>query len=52
MRWLLDSGYSDHLINHEKYCSSIVLLNNLVDVNLPNDKKMQATKVGEVKINF
>lgn len=52
VQWLLDSGCTDHLINNEKYFSSVVVLNNPIDVNLPNGMKLQATKIGKVKMYF
>ena len=48
MKWLLDSGCSDHIVNNCKFFEKCVNLENHVDVELPDGKILKATKIGNV----
>ena len=52
IEWLLDSGCTDHVINNKKYQCNYVNLTNPIYVNLPHDKILKATKIGDVKTYF
>lgn len=52
VKWLLDSGCSNHIINNENFFFESVLLKNPVEVKLPDGKALKATKVGNMKIYF
>lgn len=49
---LLDSGCTHHIINNDTYFYNYVDLKIPVNVKLPDDKILKATKVGNVKICF
>ncbi|XP_043494103.1 uncharacterized protein LOC122519004 [Polistes fuscatus] len=50
IEWLLDSGCTDHIVNDQKYLCDITDLRNPIEVILPNDKKLKATKIGSNKV--
>ncbi len=52
VKWLLDSGCTDHLVQSDKYFEKCVVLKKPIDVNLPDGKKLRATKVGKIVISF
>ena len=52
MKWLLDSGCLEHIVNNYKFFEKYVNLENHVDVELPNGKILKATKIGNVKTYF
>ena len=52
IKWLLDSGCLDHIVNNCKFFEKYVNLENHVDVELPDGKILKATKIGNVKTYF
>ena len=52
IEWLLDSGYTAHIINNQDYFCKYVDLRTPIDVKLPDRKNLRATKLGTVKIIF
>lgn len=52
INWPLDSGCSDHIVNDCKFFENYVNLKNHVDVELPDGKMLEATKIGNVKAYF
>ena len=52
IKWLLDSGCSDCIVNNCKFFEKYVNLENYVHVELPDGKILKATKIGNVKTYF
>lgn len=52
VNWILDSGCTDHLINDDSCFDEFVILKNPMNVNMPDGRKLQATKVGKFKLYF
>lgn len=52
VKWLLDSGCTNHIINCENYYYKSVVLKEPIDVNLPDGKILKATKIGNIKLFF
>lgn len=52
LNWLLDSGCTDHIVRSDRYFENFVMLRDPVDVKLPDNKSLKATKVGNVKIEI
>lgn len=51
IEWLLDNGFTDHIINNDSYYSKSKKLSFPVDVKIGDGKILKATKVGNVTIN-
>ena len=49
INWLLDSGYSDHIINNCKFFDKYVNSKKPIDVEIPDGKILKATKICNVK---
>lgn len=52
IKWLLDSGCTDHIINDDKYFENYMLLKEPVNVYLGDNRVVKATKVGNVTSYF
>lgn len=52
VNWLLDSGCTDHLINNDEFFENVINLKKPIDVNLPDGKKLKATKLGKMRVHF
>ena len=47
--WLLDSGCTDPVVNDERMYKKFFVLKNIIEVKLPDDKNLKATKAGNIK---
>lgn len=52
IRWILDSGCTDHIINNEKYFEEYKELKESVNVYLGDNRIVKATKIGSVASYF
>lgn len=50
LKWLLDSGCTEHIIKSDEFFYKSIVSKNSVDVNLPNGKILKAEKMGKVKL--
>lgn len=46
--WLLDSDYSDHIVNSDKYFSTSVKLETPVDIKVGDDFSLKSDKIGNI----
>lgn len=52
IKWLLDSGCTDHIINNEDYFEKCILLKEPVNIYLGDNSYIKATKIGNVVSYF
>ncbi|CAD7094238.1 unnamed protein product [Hermetia illucens] len=48
IKWILDSGCTDHIINNDKYFENFKILEKPVNVYLGDNSYVKATKIGNV----
>lgn len=52
IEWLIDSGYTDHVVNSDNYFYEYIYLKNPIKVISPDGKELNATKLGKIEIAF
>lgn len=52
VKWILDSGCTDHIINNDRYFENSKTLKNPVNVHLGDNRIVKATKIGNVVCYF
>lgn len=52
IKWILDSGCTDHIINDDSLFYEYIVLKEPISVKLCDGRSLQATKIGKVKTFF
>lgn len=52
MKWLLDSGCSDHIVNSDKYFYESVSLKNQINIKVGDGFSLKSEKIGNIKSLF
>jgi len=52
LKWILDSGCSDHIVNSDKYFSDFVTLKDPVKIKVCDDYSLIARKKGNIPMYF
>lgn len=52
IKWLLDSGCSDHIVNSDKYFYKVIDLKNPVNIKVGDGFQLKANKIGNIFVYF
>ena len=52
LEWILDSGFSNHIVNDDKYFVKFKKLENPIKVKVGNGRTLKATSIGNIKTKF
>ena len=52
IKWLLDSGCTDHIINTDEYFEKQITLKDPIKVKVGDGRMLEATKIGNIIVSF
>lgn len=52
IKWLLDSGCSDHIINSDKYFSKLTKLDKFINVKVGDGYSLKSEEMGNIEVYF